>query len=92
MSKNYDTFKEIDLELKKLKLQSQIDKEELKLSFHHLKKSAAPGKIVGGAVSGVFSSGLGLKLLAPVATYAIKKMTDKKGHKEKKKKRWWPFG
>lgn len=92
MSKKYDTFKEIDLELRKLKLQSKIDKEELKISFHELKKSASPSNLFGGVVSGVFSSGLALKLLAPVATFAIGKLTEKKEHKEKQKKKWWPFG
>lgn len=92
MSKNYDTFKEIDLELRRLRLQSNIDKEELKLSFHHLKDSAAPSNILGGVASGIFSSGLALKILAPVAMYGIGKLTEKKEHKEKQKKRWWPFG
>ena len=92
MSKNYDTFEEIDFELKKLKLRSQIDKEKLKLSIHELKKSASPGKLFGGVVKGAFSSGLAVKLLAPVAMYGIGKLTEKKEHKERQKKRWWPFG
>lgn len=92
MSKNYDTFKEIDLELKKLKLQSQIDKEELKIGFHELKKSASPGNLFGGIATGIFSSGLAIKLLAPLATFAIGKFTEKKEQKEERKKRWWPFG
>ncbi len=92
MSKNYDTFKEIDAELKRLKLQTQIDKEELKISIHEFKKSASPSNLFGGVVTGLFSSGLALKLLAPVATFAIGKLTEKKEHKEKQKKRWWPFG
>lgn len=92
MSKNYDTFKEIDFELKKLKLRSQIDKEKLKLSIHELKKSASPGNLVGGVVKSAFSSGLAVKLLAPVAMYGIGKLTEKKDHKDRQKKRWWPFG
>ncbi len=92
MSKNYDTFKEIDFELKKLKLQSKIDKEELKISLHGLKTSASPRNIFGGAVSGFFSSGLALKVLTPIAMYGIGKLTEKKEHKEKQKKKWWPFG
>lgn len=92
MSKKYDTFKEIDLELKKLKLRSNIDKEELKISIHGLKESASPSNLFGGVVSGIFSSGLLFKVLAPVATFAIGKLTEKKEHKEKQKKKWWPFG
>lgn len=91
MSKKYDTFKEIDAELKKLRLQSNIDKEELKLSIHELKESASPGNLFGGVVSGMFSSGLAIKILAPVAMYGIGKLTEKKERKEKQKKKWWPF-
>ena len=91
MSKNYDTFKEIDLELKRLRLQSQIDKEELKLSVHRVKESFAPSNLFGGAVTGIVSSGLLFKLLTPVAMFAIGKLTEKKQQKEKQKKRWWPF-
>ncbi len=92
MSKNYDTFKEIDLQLKRLRLQTQIDKEELKLSVHRVKESFAPSNLLGGAVTGIVSSGLLYKLLTPVAIFAIGKLTEKKEQKEKEKKRWWPFG
>lgn len=92
MSKNYDTFKEIDLELKRLRLQSQIDKEELKLSLHSVRESFAPTKLLGGAVTGIVSSGLLFKILTPVAIFAIGKLTEKKQHKEKQKNKWWPFG
>lgn len=92
MSKNYDTFKEIDLELKRLRLQSQIDKEELKLSLHKVKESFAPSNLFGGAITGIVSSGLLLKILAPVAIFAVGKLTEKKEQKEKQKKRWWPLG
>lgn len=92
MSKNLDTFDEIDSELKRLKLKSQIDKEELKISFYQLKQSASPGNLFGGVATGIISSGLALKLLAPLATFAIGKIAQKKEHKEKVKKRWWPFG
>ena len=91
MGKNYDTFKEIDLELKKLRLQSQIDKEELKISVHNVKERFSPGKLFGGVVTGIVSSGLLLKILTPVAIYAVGKFTEKEEQKEKRRQRWWPF-
>lgn len=91
MGKNYDSFKEIDSEIRRLKLQSQIAKEELKISIHETKQSFSPSKLFGGVVTGIVSSGLLLKFLTPVATYAIGKLTEKKEHKEKQKRKWWPF-
>ncbi len=81
MQKIYTSFEEIDLELKRLKLQSDISKEELKLSVHHTKENVAPSKLVGGAFSGLVSSGFLFKLLMPVATFAIGKLTEKKDKK-----------
>ncbi|GEQ84881.1 hypothetical protein ULMS_03890 [Patiriisocius marinistellae] len=78
MSKSYTSFKEIDLELKRLKLQSEISKEELKLNFHSTKKSASPSNLIGGMFGGLVSSGFIFKLLMPVATFAIGKLTEKK--------------
>ncbi len=78
MSKNYDTFKEIDSELKRLKLQSQIDREELKLSLHEVKESFTPSKLFGSVLTGIVSSGLLFKVLVPVATFAVGKLTEKK--------------
>ena len=91
MGKNYDTFKEIDSELKRLRLQSQIDKEDLKISIHNVKEGFTPGKLFGGVVSGIFSSGLLLKILTPVAIYAVGKFTEKEEQKKKRRERWWPF-
>jgi len=92
MGKNYDSFKEIDLEIRRLKLQSQIAKEELKMSLHNVKHSFAPSKVFGGVFTGIVSSGLLLKILTPIATFAIGKFTEKKERKEKQRKKWWPFG
>jgi hypothetical protein len=46
----------------------------------------------GGVASGILSSGLLLKLLPPVITFAMGKLSEKKEQKEEKKKSWWPFG
>lgn len=92
MGKNYDSFKEIDLELKRLRLQSQIDREELKLSINQVKENFTPTKLFGGVVTGIVSSGLLLKILTPIAIFAVGKLTEKKEQKEKQKNRWWPFG
>ena len=46
--KEYTTFKDIDHDLKILKLQRQIDEEELKLSYENAKKELYPINILGG--------------------------------------------
>lgn len=76
MNKNqpYTTFEQIDRDLKRLQLQSQISKEELKLSFHQTKESITPSKLFGSVIGGIASSALIVKLLTPVAAFGIAKL------------------
>lgn len=46
--KRYNTFKEIDTDLKILSLQREIDKENLKLTFQSTKNNFYPTNILGG--------------------------------------------
>ncbi len=46
--KRYTSFKEIDQDLKILKLQQEIDKENLKLNFQMAKNSIYPTNLMGG--------------------------------------------
>lgn len=46
--KIYTSFEEIDRDLKILKLQRQIDKEQLKLSVQETKNSLYPTHLLGG--------------------------------------------
>ena len=91
MNKNepYTNFEQIDLDLKRLQLQSEISKEELKLSFSETKNSLTPSKLFGTIVSGFASSALIVKLLAPVATYGIGKLMASRGKQVVIKKKPW---
>lgn len=86
MSKNkpYTSFEEIDRDLKRLQLMSEISKEELKLSFNQTKDSITPSKIFGSVLGGVATSSLVLKLLAPVASFGITKLMSSFHSKNKK--------
>ena len=48
--KVYKSFEQINHDLKVLKLQQQIDKEQLKLSFSHTKDSLSPLSLIAGTV------------------------------------------
>lgn len=45
--KKYSSFAEIDRDLKIMELQTQIDKEQIKLSLEHTKQSLSPMAIMG---------------------------------------------
>lgn len=49
--KEYSSFEEIDRDLKILKLQNDIDKEEVKLSINRTKSALSPVEIVKSAAS-----------------------------------------
>ncbi|WP_114492300.1 DUF6327 family protein [Candidatus Ulvibacter alkanivorans] len=63
--KQYSTFKEIDRDLKYLKLKSQIDLEEFKLGVHNTKESfresMSPWNLIANAVGAVAKKALVLK-------------------------------
>ncbi|MBC6997582.1 DUF6327 family protein [Cytophaga sp. FL35] len=46
--KKYTSFKEIDQDLKILKLQQDIERENLKLNFNNTKASFYPTNLIGG--------------------------------------------
>ncbi|MCK5903715.1 MAG: hypothetical protein KAG86_00415, partial [Gammaproteobacteria bacterium] len=71
MKKKYYTFDELDQDIKRAKLQSEIDMEELKLSLHQTKESVTPGKIATAIIGGMATSAVLIKLLTPVASFAI---------------------
>lgn len=87
MNKNkpYTSFEEIDRDLKRLQLLSEISKEELKLSYNHVKDSVTPSKLFGSVLGGVATSSLVLKLLAPVASFGVSKLMSSFDKKKKKK-------
>ena len=56
--KQYTSFEEIDRDLKILKLQAQIDKEEIKLTIEEVKDSLSPLRIVGNTVGAIMQKAI----------------------------------
>lgn len=61
MMKEYRSFEEVERDLKILKLQTEIDKEEIKLALDQTKKSLSPKSLIGSTVSAVVQKALLLK-------------------------------
>ncbi|MFC6860685.1 DUF6327 family protein [Zunongwangia atlantica] len=64
--KQYSSFEEIDRDLKILKLQTQIDKEEIKLTIEEVKDSLSPIRVVGNAVGAIMQKAIVLKAVAKI--------------------------
>lgn len=73
--KQYSSFEEIDRDLKILKLQNDIDKEEIKLSFKRTKEALSPLSLVGSVVTAAVKKAIVLKAVAKVWG---KKLKDRK--------------
>ncbi len=48
MDKKYSSFEQINKDLKILRLQREVDKEQLKLNIEQLKRSLYPTSLLGG--------------------------------------------
>ncbi|HET8753655.1 MAG TPA: DUF6327 family protein [Salinimicrobium sp.] len=59
--RHYKNFDEIDRDLKLLKLQMDIDKERIFLSYHHTKESLAPKAVVKSTFGSILKNTLILK-------------------------------
>ncbi|MCC8359531.1 MULTISPECIES: DUF6327 family protein [Salinimicrobium] len=59
--REYKNFKEIDRDLKLLKLQKEIDKERVLLSYNQTKESLSPKRIIKSAAGSIFKNALVLK-------------------------------
>ncbi|WP_417884611.1 DUF6327 family protein [Zunongwangia sp.] len=66
MGKKYSSFEEIDKDLKILKLQSQIDKEEIKLTLEEVKEGLSPLALLGSTVSSILQKALVLKAVGKI--------------------------
>jgi len=64
--KEYSSFEEIDRDLKILKLQNQIDKEEIRLSIQHTKESLSPLSLLGSLVSSIAQKAFVLKAVSKI--------------------------
>lgn len=59
--REYKNFKEIDRDLKLLKLQKEIDKEKVILSYNHTKESLAPMNLLKNMAGTVLKSAVVVK-------------------------------
>lgn len=59
--REYKSFKEIDRDLKLLKLQQEIDKEKIFLSYNQTKESMSPKRILKSAAGSIFKNPLILR-------------------------------
>jgi hypothetical protein len=62
----YSSFEEIDKDLKILKLQTQIDKEEIKLSVDQTKQQLSFKSLVSSSASAVMQKILALKAVSKI--------------------------
>lgn len=71
--KEYSSFEEIDRDLKILKLQTEIDKEEIKLSLEHAKEGLSPVSMLGSLVGSVLEKAIVLKAVTKLT--GLKRIT-----------------
>lgn len=64
--KEYSSFKEIDRDLEILKLQMQIDKEEIKLNLNQTKENLSPFSLMGSVIGSIAKKALELKLASKI--------------------------
>ncbi len=64
--KEYSSFKEIDRDLEILKLQTQIDKEEIKLYFNQTKENLSPFSLMGSVIGTIAKKALELKIASKI--------------------------
>lgn len=67
--REYNNFEEIERDLKLLKLQKEIDKEKVLLSYNMTKESLAPKRIIKSAAGSIFKNALILKGATSVLGY-----------------------
>ncbi len=64
--KEYSSFEEIDRDLKILKLQNQINKEEIRLSLEHTKENLSPLSLIGGLFGSILPKAFALKAVSKI--------------------------
>lgn len=64
--KIYRTFEEIDHDLKVLKLQTEIDKEQVKLGISRIKEDFSPFQLAGSMVGSITKKIIMLKGIADI--------------------------
>lgn len=64
--KVYKTFEEIDKELKILRLQSKIEKEQLKINIEEIKEDFSPVSMMGNILGGLAKKAVLLKMVSGI--------------------------
>lgn len=64
--RTYSNFEQIDKDLKILKLQTEIDKEEIKLSLDKTKDSFSPVSLLGSTVGAIIQKAIVLKAVSKI--------------------------
>lgn len=62
--KEYSSFEEIERDIKILKLQNEIDKEEVLLSYHRTKEALSPLSVLNSAGQAAKRKAMELKAMA----------------------------
>lgn len=70
--KEYSSFDEIERDLKILKLQTQIDKEEIKLCYQLTKDNMSPFSLIASIAGSVVQKALVLKAVSKI--FGVKKV------------------
>jgi hypothetical protein len=73
--KEYSSFKEIDRDLKILKLQIKIDQEEIKLNIERTKSAMSPLSLMGSMAGSILQKAFILKAVTKLT--GLKKVTAK---------------
>ncbi|PRX51590.1 DUF6327 family protein [Salegentibacter salegens] len=71
--KEYSSFKEIDRDLKILKLQTKIDQEEIKLNIERTKSAMSPLSLMGSIAGSILQKAFILKAVTKIT--GLKKVT-----------------
>jgi hypothetical protein len=71
--KEYSSFKEINRDLKILKLQTKIDKEEIKLNIERTKSALSPLSLMGSMAGSILQKAFILKAVTKLT--GLKKVT-----------------
>ena len=75
--RQYNNFDEIERDLKLLKLQSEIDKERIFLSFNHTKESLNPVRILKRGAGTIFNTAMFYKVASKVLGFIGDKLHKK---------------
>lgn len=71
--KEYTSFEEIDRDLEILKLQTEIDKEEIKLSIERAKEGISPISMLGSMMGSILEKAIVLKAVTKLT--GLKRVT-----------------